>query len=47
MKAIQIKDFGGPEELYLGDYETPTPAANTPRRKAIAQLWDWRWLARS
>jgi tumor protein p53-inducible protein 3 len=28
MKAIQIKDFGGPEELYLGDYKTPTPAAN-------------------
>ncbi|MEQ8702443.1 MAG: NAD(P)H-quinone oxidoreductase [Phaeodactylibacter sp.] len=28
MKAIQIKAFGGPEELYLGDYETPTPADN-------------------
>lgn len=28
MKAIQIKAFGGPEELYLGDYETPTPAGN-------------------
>lgn len=28
MKAIQIKNFGGPEELYLGDYKTPTPAAN-------------------
>jgi putative PIG3 family NAD(P)H quinone oxidoreductase len=28
MKAIQIKAFGGPEELYLGDYETPNPAEN-------------------
>lgn len=28
MKAIQIKAFGGPEQLYLGQYQTPTPAEN-------------------
>ncbi len=28
MKAIQVKAFGGPEQLYLGEYETPKPAEN-------------------
>jgi putative PIG3 family NAD(P)H quinone oxidoreductase len=28
MKAIQVKASGGPEQLYLGEYETPAPAEN-------------------
>lgn len=28
MKAILIKEFGGPEQLYLGETEKPTPASN-------------------
>ena len=25
MKAIQIKEFGGPEQLFIGDWKKPTP----------------------
>ena len=28
MKAILLRDFGGPENLYYGDTEKPEPAAN-------------------
>ena len=28
MKAVQLKEFGGPEQLFIGDWETPTPKAN-------------------
>lgn len=28
MKAIQVKAFGGPEQLYLGEYDTPEPTEN-------------------
>ena len=28
MQAILLKSFGTPDQLYLGDYETPSPKAH-------------------
>ena len=28
MKAVQIKSFGDPDQLFIGEYETPAPAEN-------------------